>query len=309
MMSTGDNTEPVNPGVPAAHAHSFGPRGSLVSPRAVSLPAKVTRWRAAPRPGGMVPPAASASPTPALARQQPKLLDRLREALRSRHYSRGTEQAYCHWVKRFIFFHNVQHPADMAELEINAFLTHLAVKEKVSASTQNQALSALLFLYRYVLDREIGNLGDVIRARKPKRLPVVMTREEARAVLSHLEGDRRLMAMLMYGAGLPSWNAFAYGSRISISNAMSLQFETAKGVKIDERCSPNRSSSRSWTIYEKSGEFTRAIWLTAGVVFKCPTPWTENTPMPPPNGVGNGCFLRRIAGRTPAIAAPDGPPR
>ncbi|MGH7363678.1 MAG: phage integrase N-terminal SAM-like domain-containing protein, partial [Candidatus Methylomirabilales bacterium] len=123
----------------------------------------------------MVPPALSTSPTPPPARRQPKLLDRLREALRSRHYSRATEQCYCHWVKRFIFFHNVRHPAEMAEPEINAFLTHLAVKDKVSASTQNQALSALLFLYRHVLGREIGNLGDVIRARKPKRLPVVMT--------------------------------------------------------------------------------------------------------------------------------------
>ncbi|MGH7363059.1 MAG: phage integrase N-terminal SAM-like domain-containing protein, partial [Candidatus Methylomirabilales bacterium] len=113
--------------------------------------------------------------TPPPSPQQPKLLDRLREALRSRHYSRRTEQSYCHWVKRFIFFHHVRHPAQMAEPEINAFLTHLAVKGKVSASTQNQALSALLFLYRHVLGREIGNLGDVIRARKPKRLPVVMT--------------------------------------------------------------------------------------------------------------------------------------
>jgi integron integrase len=90
----------------------------------------------------------------------------------------------------------------MAEPEINAFLTHLAVKEKVSASTQTQALSALLFLYRHVLDREIGHLGDVIRARKPKRLPVVMTREEVKAVLGHLDGDKWLMASLMYGAGL-----------------------------------------------------------------------------------------------------------
>ena len=95
--------------------------------------------------------------------QKPKLLDRLGEALRSRHYSRRTEQTYCHWVKRFIYFHNVRHPAEMAEPEINAYLTYLAVKEKVSASTQNQALSALLFLYRYVLDRKIGDLGEVIR--------------------------------------------------------------------------------------------------------------------------------------------------
>ena len=134
--------------------------------------------------------------------QKPKLLDRLREALRSRHYSRRTEQSYCHWVKRFIFFHNKRHPADMAEREINAYLTHLAVKEKVSASTQNQALSALLFLYRYVLDRKVGDLGEVIRARKPRHIPVVMTREEVKAVLAQLTGEKWLIALLMYGAGL-----------------------------------------------------------------------------------------------------------
>jgi len=127
---------------------------------------------------------APSTDTPVLPK--PKLLDQLREALRSRHYSRRTEQTYCHWVKKFIFFHNVRHPAEMAEPEMNQFLTHLAVKENVSASTQNQALSALLFLYRYVLDREIGDLGEVIRARKSIRVPVVMTREEVKAVLNHL---------------------------------------------------------------------------------------------------------------------------
>ena len=134
--------------------------------------------------------------------QNPKLLDQLKEALRSRRYSRRTEQTYCQWVKRFIYFHHIRHPADMAEREINAFLTHLAVKEKVSASTQNQALSAILFLYRHVIGREVGNLGEVIRARKPKRLPVVMTREEVKAVLASPTGDKWLMASLMYGAGL-----------------------------------------------------------------------------------------------------------
>ena len=132
----------------------------------------------------------------------PKLPDRLREALRTRHYSRRTEQAYCHWIKRFILFNNVRHPQEMAEPEINAFLTHLAIKEKVSASTQNQALSALLFLYRHVIGREVGDLGNVIRARKPKRLPVVMTRDEVKAVLANLSGDKQLIASLMYGAGL-----------------------------------------------------------------------------------------------------------
>lgn len=139
---------------------------------------------------------------PAGQQRAPKLLDQLREALRTRHYSRRTESTYCQWVKRYIFFHEVRHPKDMAEPEINAFLTHLAVNLKVSASTQNQALSALLFLYRHVLGREIGDLGDVIRARKPKRLPVVMSREEVKLVLDNLSGDKWLAASLMYGTGM-----------------------------------------------------------------------------------------------------------
>ncbi|MGB8953568.1 MAG: integron integrase [Candidatus Aminicenantales bacterium] len=134
--------------------------------------------------------------------RKPRLFDLLRESLRSRHYSRRTERTYCLWVKRYIFFHNVRHPAEMAEPEINAFLTHLAVKEKVSASTQNQALAALLFLYRHVVGREVGDLSQVIRARKSTRLPVVMTREEVKSVLAQLTDYKWLMASLMYGAGL-----------------------------------------------------------------------------------------------------------
>jgi integron integrase len=134
--------------------------------------------------------------------RQPKLMDNLRQALQARHYSASTEQTYCLWVKRYIYFHNVKHPAEMAEPEINAFLTHLAIKVKVSASTQNQALSALLFLYRHVLRRDLGDLGDVVRARKPKRLPVVLTREEVKTVLAQLGGDKLLMASMMYGSGL-----------------------------------------------------------------------------------------------------------
>jgi len=131
-----------------------------------------------------------------------ELMSQMHSALRSRHYSRRTEQAYCLWVRRFVRFHGIRHPAHMAEPEVNAFLTHLAVDEQVSASTQTQALSALLFLYRHVIGREVGELTDLIRARKPKRLPVVLTRDEVKAVLGELDGDKRLMASLMYGAGL-----------------------------------------------------------------------------------------------------------
>ncbi|WP_347242856.1 integron integrase [Thermogutta sp.] len=133
---------------------------------------------------------------------KPRLLDRVRQAIRARHDSHRTEQAYIHWIKRFIVFHKVRHPAEMGEPEISAYLTPLALKEQVRASTQNQALAALLFLYRHVLGCEVGDLGQVIRARRSKRLPVVLNRDEVKAVLSHLQGDKWLMASLMYGAGL-----------------------------------------------------------------------------------------------------------
>ena len=137
-----------------------------------------------------------------LVQQRPRLLDRVREAIQVRHYSHRTEDAYTGWIKRFIFFHDVRHPAEMGEAEINAFLSHIAIQGKVSASTQNQALSALLFLYRHVLGREVGDLGKVIRAHKPRRLPVVMTRKEVKAVLDNLIGDKRLITRLMYGTGI-----------------------------------------------------------------------------------------------------------
>ncbi len=130
------------------------------------------------------------------------LMDRMREALSTRHCSPRTEKAYCLWVRRYIRFHKMRHPAQMGEREINEFLTHLAVHDRVSASTQTQALCALLFLYRYVLGYEVGDLGGVIRARKSRRLPVVMTRDEVRAVLAGLDDEHWLMAALMYGTGL-----------------------------------------------------------------------------------------------------------
>ncbi len=142
---------------------------------------------------------AGATTTP---RSKPRLLEQVRIALRSRHYSRRTEATYVNWIKRFIFYHNKRHPKEMAETEVNQFLTYLAVKEKVSASTQNQALSALLFLYRYVMEHPLGELGSVIRARPSKRLPVVLTREEVKAVLNRLKGEQQLIAVLMYGTGM-----------------------------------------------------------------------------------------------------------
>lgn len=133
---------------------------------------------------------------------KPKLLDRVREKIRTKHYSHRTEDTYCEWIKRFILFHHKRHPAEMGGDEVAAFLTHLAVNRNVAASTQNQALSALLFLYKEVLETDLPWLGEVVRAQRPKRTPQVLTRGEVRMVLEHLEGTYRLLGELMYGSGL-----------------------------------------------------------------------------------------------------------
>jgi integrase len=133
---------------------------------------------------------------------KPRLLDRVRAAIRLRHYSRSTEEAYVAWILRYIRFHGKRHPLEMGAPELSQFLSALAIEGKVAASTQNQALSALLFLYRAVLDAEFPWLDDVVRAKRPQRLPVVLTRDEVRAVLQPLVGGPRSMAYLLYGAGL-----------------------------------------------------------------------------------------------------------
>jgi len=135
---------------------------------------------------------------------QPKkrLLDQVRETVRRKHYSLRTEAAYINWIKRYIFFHHKRHPAEMGAPEIEQFLNHLAVDKKVAAGTQNQALSALVFLYHEVLRQEFEWLENLERAKRPIRLPVVLTETEVRAVLAHLDGRNWLMACLLYGAGL-----------------------------------------------------------------------------------------------------------
>ncbi|MEX2572356.1 MAG: integron integrase [Gemmatimonadota bacterium] len=133
---------------------------------------------------------------------QPKLLDQVRSAARLRHLSPRTEKAYVYWIRRFVLFHGKRHPSGMNAAEVRRFLEHLAVRDRVAAPTQNQALAAILFLYRSVLDIELDSLGQVVRARRSKRLPVVLTRAEAHNVLARLQGTSWMVASLLYGSGL-----------------------------------------------------------------------------------------------------------
>ena len=131
-----------------------------------------------------------------------KLLDQVSDVARFRHLSLRTEEAYRNWIKRYIFYHGKRHPKELDAEHVRSFLTHLAVNEKVSASTQNQAFNALLFLYRQVLKTEPLNIEGVERARHSRRLPVVFTKAEATAVIAQMKGEHQLIAGLLYGAGL-----------------------------------------------------------------------------------------------------------
>jgi integron integrase len=140
----------------------------------------------------------SASPE----QSKPKLLDQVRQLMRLRHYSLRTEEAYVGWIRRYILFHGKRHPRELDERHVSEFLSSLAINGRVAASTQNQALNALLFLYKEVLRRELGFVGNALRVKLPPKVPVVLSPDEVRAVLSHLDGQYRLMAQLLYGSGL-----------------------------------------------------------------------------------------------------------
>src|SRR5437588_10703435 len=137
-----------------------------------------------------------------LVPKKPKLLDQVRQTIRRKHYSLRTEAAYVDWIKRYIFFHNKRHPVEMGAHEMEQFLNHLAVDKQVAASTQNQALSALVFLYREVLKQQFDWMENLERAKRPARVPVVLTEAEVKRLLAHLDGQNWLMASLLYGSGL-----------------------------------------------------------------------------------------------------------
>jgi integron integrase len=134
--------------------------------------------------------------------QPPRLLDQVRQTLRLKHFSPKTEKSYIHYIREFILFHNKQHPREMGEAEIRAYLSHLAVEKNVAASTQTVALSALLFLYRQVLQIDLPYIDEIERAKRPERLPVVFTRSEVKQILAHLDGINHLVVSLLYGSGL-----------------------------------------------------------------------------------------------------------
>jgi len=163
--------------------------------------------------------------------RQPRLLDRVRERCRVKHYSIRTEKQYIDWIRRFILFHGKRHPADMGAPEVEAFLTHLAVNRNVAPSTQNQALAALLFLYREVLDIDLPWLDGITRATKPTRLPVVLSAAEVQRLLAHLEGSHHLVASLLYGSGLRLMEALRLRVKDVDLDRLEITVRSGKGGK------------------------------------------------------------------------------
>jgi integron integrase len=163
--------------------------------------------------------------------QKPRLLEQVRTQLRLRHYSYRTEQQYVAWIKRYIHFHHRRHPGELGPAELESFLSYLAVERQVAAATQSQALAALLFLYKQVLNQDLPWLNGVVRAKKPVRLPVVLSHAEVRAVLSHLDGVYRLLANLMYGSGLRLMEALRLRVKDLDFNYQQVVVRSGKGDK------------------------------------------------------------------------------
>lgn len=231
-------------------------------------------------------------PTPS-GPPNPKLLDRVRHAIRIRHYSRRTEEAYVGWIRRFIRFHHTRHPSEMGEREVTTFLTSLAIARRVSASTQNQALSAILFLYEHVLNRELDWLQDVVRARTQRRIPVVLTRDEVRAVLGRLDGIPKLVASLLYGAGLRLFE----GLRLRIKD---LDFERREIVVRDGKGGRDRRTMLPARLHDaivahvappRAGTTATSPAAPAGSSFL--TRSAASIQAPGARGPGSGSFQRR----------------
>ena len=228
----------------------------------------------------------------------PKLLQRVRLELRARHYSPRTEQAYVLWTRRFVRFHGMRHPDSMGEQEIRGFLTHLAVERRVSSSTQNQALSALLFLFDKVLDRRLRDLGSFVRARTSRRLPVVLTRGEVRDVLRHMTGDTGLMAQLMYGSGLRLSECLSLRVQHVDFGGRTILVREGRGREIDRPCCPLHSSNHSVPTSRGFERYTGVTSRTASAGWLSPMPWPGSMRVLRWSGDGNGSSRSVTAGAT-----------
>jgi integrase len=225
----------------------------------------------------------------------PGLIQRYREELQARHYARRTVATYEQWLRRFLRFHGMRHPREMGSEEVNAFLTHLAVDLHVSASTQNQALSALLFLYRELLERDL-DLDGLVRARTKRRLPVVMTVEEVRAVLEQLDGVEALVAGVLYGGGLRLMEALRLRVHDVDLQRRQITVRQGKGGKDRRTMLPATVGEKLRMHLEVVRRMHRQDLADGYGGWSYPTRWRGNIPMLQWSGAGNGCSPNTTAG-------------
>lgn len=226
--------------------------------------------------------------------EKPRLLDQVRSLMRLKHLSLRTEEAYINWIKRFIFFHHKRHPCEMGAAEITAFLSHLAEVERVGALTQNQAFSALLFLYREVLGRDFPQLSEVVRAKRPQNVPVVLTRSEIKRVLAELRGTHHLMANLLYGAGLRLMECV----RLRVKD---ISFEQRQLIITDGKGGKSRVTMLPQAVEEPLGRHLAQVEAQykidlrhgGGSVY-VPEALARKYPNAHRNGAGSMCFRRRV---------------
>src|SRR5438552_2196763 len=241
------------------------------------------------------------------APRAPKLIDVVRDALRARHYSRRTEKAYIGWIRRYILFHGKRHPRELGAAEATRFLTALAVDAKVSGSTQNQALAALLFLYREVVRVERPWLDELVRARRPRHLPVVLSRDEVCAVIAQLAGTPKLMACLLYGAGLRLLECARLRVKDIDFEASHILVRAGKGDKDRITVLPGSSGSRCGATSSACDVSTSAMSPAARAGSSCQAASAGSTRMRLASGRGSGsspppgCTVITRPGSTDAI--------
>lgn len=225
------------------------------------------------------------------ARDGPRLLERVSRAIRARRYSPRTEEAYRGWIRRFVRFHGMRHPDELGAEEVDTFLTHLAADTGVSASTQAQARAALVFLYRHVLGRRLDEVGEeVVRGRLPRGLPAVLTRRETGALLRQMRGETRLVAAVLYGAGLRLQEALQLRTKDLDLERGELKIRRPKGAK--DRVSVVPASLRTALEDQMSRRRVRTtgIWRPAGAGPRSPTHSRPSPPGPPWRSAGSSCF-------------------
>lgn len=222
--------------------------------------------------------------------QPPRLLQQVREKIRYKHYSIRTESSYVDWIKRFIFFHDRRHPRDMGAPEIERFLTHLAVEGKVAASTQNQAKSALLFLYREVLGIQLPWLDDIESAKTPKRLPVVLTKEEVLAILLQMEGRQQLIGRLLYGTGMRILECLRLRVKDVDFARSGILIRDGKGFKDRVTMLPRALHAPLQAHLRAIKVRIRGIWPRASARSICCTRWIASIRGVTVNGDGSMCF-------------------